>query len=568
MVKKLILFILSVLLLAGFVNAAGTIVDSVGIVGRDTSLDLNSLDRPGISYYDASNYSLKYAYWDGSSWNLETVDTGVALKSIGLESSLAFIGNNPAIAYKNATTFLESIKYAKWNGASWDITIVESSRGVGAEISLAIDSSNLPHISYYDSYLDDLKYATYNGTHWNNETVASTGDVGKGTSIAVDSSNNPHIAYQDNTNKNLMYITKSGGSWTTPVAIDTNNAGAYTSIVLDSSEYPRIAYLGNGDLKYARWNGASWVITSVSTDFPYTVSMDLETGTDYPHISYFESVGLDLKYARWTGTSWDIQILDSTGDVGKENSLKLDQSKNAHISYSDFTNSDLKYIMVAPPAPTTYSFSGMKLPDNSWGLKFYYSNGLFYQGCGNWNGNVATFNGIVTGCTIPTSFAVGNKLEICKYCWQSQPTKWGWLFENLNIASDVANDLSSALYSVVVGAGTNVGILNSAWIGTNGLADRLYGNALSSGTIELELLSDTSTLYKCDDPTVTACVDITSNGGVSKLSSYTWQIPATGAFSNHPNPLGAPPLPEFSNLVGIVTIIAVVAFVFFMLKRR
>lgn len=42
-----------------------SIVDSAGVVGRWTSLALDSLDYPHISYTDCDNGDLKYSYFDG-----------------------------------------------------------------------------------------------------------------------------------------------------------------------------------------------------------------------------------------------------------------------------------------------------------------------------------------------------------------------------------------------------------------------------------------------------------------------------------------------------------------------
>jgi len=274
-------------------------------------------------------------------WEMITVDS---TWDVGTYSSLAIdTDNNPHISYYRKS--FEDLKYAYYDG-SWHTEIVDSGGCVGLSTSLALDTSNNPHISYYDDSNNDLKYAYYDGS-WHKETVDSDGWVGFYTSLALDTSNNPHISYLDQSNYDLKYAYYDG-SWHKETVDRDGYAGRYTSLALDTSNNPHISYYdtGNGDLKYA-WcdmdcgNTGNWNKVTVDRDGyvgEYT-SLALDTNNN-PHISYLDQSNYDLKYAYYDG-SWYTETVDSVANTVNYTSLALDRSNNPRISY--FRTGDLKY---------------------------------------------------------------------------------------------------------------------------------------------------------------------------------------------------------------------------------
>jgi hypothetical protein len=91
---------------------------------------------------------------------------------------------------------------------TWNIQTVDSNGNVGIYTSIALDADGYPHISYSDWANVALKYAAFNGSTWEIETVESTG--GRHTSIALDSDACPHISYYDYTNEDLKYAAFNG----------------------------------------------------------------------------------------------------------------------------------------------------------------------------------------------------------------------------------------------------------------------------------------------------------------------------------------------------------------------
>jgi hypothetical protein len=182
------------------------LVDSEGFVGSSNSLALDSNDNPHISYFYLKG-ALKYAHYDGSAWHVETVDSGGA--GVGFDSSLALDSNgNVHISYFSfvAGGFTTYLKYASWNGSSWNIVTVDSGNGIGKDSSLALDSNGSPHISYYDMTNGDLRYAWWNGTGWDIRIIDSEGNVGESSSLALDPDGHAHISYYDRTNGGLKYV--------------------------------------------------------------------------------------------------------------------------------------------------------------------------------------------------------------------------------------------------------------------------------------------------------------------------------------------------------------------------
>ena len=197
-------------------------VDSVGDVGKYSSLALGPGGRRHISYLDIGNLSLKYAYWNGSAWTIQTVDhagnTGYHYTSLALDQ-----GGYPSISYSFWEDFYYELRYAKRSGSSWLIETVESSTAeLPSYSSLALDLDGYPHISYYDSSEDNLRYAHWDGLVWQIETVDSIGNVGAFTSLELDGDGYPHISYFDYSNADLKYAWQSEAPTPTPTSTPTS----------------------------------------------------------------------------------------------------------------------------------------------------------------------------------------------------------------------------------------------------------------------------------------------------------------------------------------------------------
>jgi len=344
-------------------------VDSPGSVGHYSSLALDSNGNPRIAYYDSTQTHLNYAACDGSSWTIHTLDSG---PYVGLLPSLALdSGDYPHISYcygpPGATNWRQ--RYASQDNSGWHIQTVPHSEIAGGISSLALDSSDHPHISYMQwlpIFRHTLRYGVWDGSSWTVETVDQTGgSTGGFNSVAVDSNGRPHISYTWHAAaygpSDLNYAVRTDSGWVTQSVDTPGYVGEGSSLALDSSDYPHISYTDrtNADLKYAWWNPAlaggagAWDITTVDSTgslFSWT-SLALDS-SGFAHMSYYNQTNQELRYAAQTDSGWDIRTVDASGAyVYQTSSLALDSSGVAHISYFDGTNQDLMYASNADDSP-------------------------------------------------------------------------------------------------------------------------------------------------------------------------------------------------------------------------
>jgi len=280
-----------------------------------------------------------------SEWNIYTV---VSDGHFGRSNALALDSLDlPHISYLHGTPGQVGLEYARWTGIDWSLENVDSHEySSGGWNSIALDSSDHPHISY-NGYIESsgraLRFAVWNGTGWILETVDIIGNHdARYTSIAIDSNGTPHISYW--VFDRLKYANKTGGFWNN-VTLDENGfGGIHSSLALDSNGYPHIGHYDRveEDLKYTYWTGSDWT-TEIVDSFGRVgehVSLALDSN-DNPHMSYTNDDNVSLRYARWNGSSWVIQAVDHVVSPVGYTSIALDSDEHPHISYLNHSN--LKY---------------------------------------------------------------------------------------------------------------------------------------------------------------------------------------------------------------------------------
>ena len=238
-------------LVYGYNNGLGwtfTKVDETSDVGQNPSLSLDPAGHPMISYYDASNGALKLATYDGSIWSVETVDHQSS--PTGHFSSLSVTANGIYIAYDVADSGLKLAFSLIGSAHSWSLEVVDSAAGAGQFSSLGLDSNGYPHIAYYDPSSPSLKVATASNTTapfgFSTQTIDEGDDVGKYCSLAVDSENHIHVSYYNATKGDLKYAFFDGSNWNNQIVDQSGDVGLWSDVVVETdSNIPHILYYDN-----------------------------------------------------------------------------------------------------------------------------------------------------------------------------------------------------------------------------------------------------------------------------------------------------------------------------------
>jgi hypothetical protein len=226
------------------------VIDPTPGAGRSASLALDGEGHPHVSYVAQGDLVYASYDYDLSAWQMQVADSGGDLSPDFTTSLVLDAAGHPHISYFNPVPGAANglVRYAYFNGSSWQRSQVGSSQAGFS--SIALDSSGLPHIAYsyyyetgagFDTYA--LDYATLTGSQWSITTVDSGYQLGGYPSLALNASNHAFLSYLDTQSQQLKFAIKGGGSWQVETVEDLSAiAGGSTSLALSSGNLYCISY--------------------------------------------------------------------------------------------------------------------------------------------------------------------------------------------------------------------------------------------------------------------------------------------------------------------------------------
>jgi hypothetical protein len=280
---------------------------TVGRCSGFTSMVLDSKQHPHISYPDGTG-NVNHSYWDGTSWQKQTVELHAVV--INYYTSISVdLNDYPSISYYEERGAGENglrLRVVTWNGKFWEARTVDSDQGSGKFNSMEADSKGNPQIAYGNVEYKNasLRYAQWNGHSWDVEILEGKGVPGTSmwsVALVLGKDGVPHIAYTDVKNRILKYGTRIDGKWEL-VGVDTLRGVAYpdrNGIALDERGNAYISYYdsGLGVLKVAHRLGRQWVVEVVDQNSAGFAS-SIQIGQGDIWVSYANETGEQLKVAR------------------------------------------------------------------------------------------------------------------------------------------------------------------------------------------------------------------------------------------------------------------------------
>jgi hypothetical protein len=389
---KKILVILIPMICLGQVVWENEIIDSVDTDHLHylfNSMALNTNGIPCVVYNPRSIDTIMFAWQTDSEWQKEVVESGLCYYGFSLsidDSNIVHFSYYRGDGSLNMTYHC----HGRRDSTGWQIEYIDSTAGYlgnyfwNITSSIDLDTAGLPGIAYISWNIEDslhyIKYAHYNGVTWDTSVVVRDTTwhhkrpLDWCPSLEFDTQNTPHIAFHRVRSDIHVDTLKIGhyddtlDYWVVEPIMDCGVATYPISFKLNSQDYPSIAHGYGAGLAYTWWNGSAW-----NTDYGIASIGWLETrirlaldSLDRPHILYNHWGVVFPRYC-YKETFWHMcgpVEPDSLGyDCGGTDlNLAFDHNDQPHISYK-FSQIDPQSMVGLKYAKGT--FTGVEEYDNS-----------------------------------------------------------------------------------------------------------------------------------------------------------------------------------------------------------
>lgn len=258
--------------------------------GNHSSFVLDEDGAAHIFYETVLGYNsyiyLGYATDKFGFWFRHVVDWGtLPMTSTSYLYPCTFLGDDGSlrVVFSAKGTFY----FGVFKNGTWTLKNMFIKGDYQSNLSLAVDTNGLIHITYYIYSHKMLEHTTFNPETWEHDTErfeeCFNVNDSRENSLSIDSSGQPHVSFRDLSRDQLKFAKRTGGTWQTQT-VDHNQDNVYnTSLFIDSEDVDHILYGVEVDvfdghyytnefyyLRYANNGSGSWEIRDLADDYLYS----------------------------------------------------------------------------------------------------------------------------------------------------------------------------------------------------------------------------------------------------------------------------------------------------------
>ncbi len=331
--------------------------------GYPSALDVTSDGDVHIVYQDRDSGSLYWARLTSATWSApaEIVSGGTSGEWMDAKMDSQ---DRLQLAFTWSDGGTQELYFAFLDSGVWygvyvvDDASITGSSSLGHEVSIDIDSSDLPSFTYYVDEHPDHVFGfgiptLAETSSWLGEVLylpvdyQLTGNAGEEIALAIDNDGFDHVLYYDDgwTAGEMQYsgvgadlnISLSQTAW------DGEAADISMDVGTDNEPCASFYAVSAGDLMYGCYDGSNWSFEQVDASGDVGLGSAMVLDGDEPWIAYYDESNGDLKVAHKDASGWELFTVDSEGDVGQQPSIALGDDGRVHVSYYDASKAALKY---------------------------------------------------------------------------------------------------------------------------------------------------------------------------------------------------------------------------------
>lgn len=342
----LILFFILTLNLSAQNWTTQTVCGSIDDWYYDASIAVDVQCRPHIAC--GGRNGLIYAKPMTDTWHCQTIDTCTSILKMCFDQQ-----GYPHIAYLTYHNYANYVRYAYWNGSTWQITTIDSFYSGDLlvffrerNLDLALSREGVPYLCYpfvniinIDT-ISQVRCAYKRSNIWIIDTVWQNvpheSKFPLHTRIAFDTNNLPYLAFNLYTRIPtytawIKCARYNGSTWQIEVDRAFTDWPKIYGFKIDNMNRLHLLYFRhtNFGVYYAIIQNNIWTIEFVAGNGPHENLGDLALYNNQPHI-VFSAIQSVLRYYYKMDNVWQCEIISYTNWLTP--SLAIDYQGNKHVS--------------------------------------------------------------------------------------------------------------------------------------------------------------------------------------------------------------------------------------------